>query len=188
MEKSIALACVKSSQLVTLRPVDSPELLRLVAGWLNAPDNAKWLDFGDGRQQVTPEWLKIATQRGTLVLRVFDADDATPIGAVGLGNINPHFKSATMWVVLGDKRIVRHGFATRATRSILTFGFEELHLHSINTWIVDDNPSIGVAHKVGFRPAGRQRQCHFIDGRAHDRLWFDLLASEHTEQRHVTQS
>jgi RimJ/RimL family protein N-acetyltransferase len=187
MEKSIALACEKSSQLLTLKPVDSPERLRLVAGWLNAPDNAKWLDFGDGRQQVTPEWLKIATQRGALVLRLFEGEEGVPIGVVGLGSINPHFKSATMWVVLGEKRSVRNGFATRATRSILTLGFEELGLHSINTWIVDTNPSIGVAMKVGFRPAGRQRQCHFIDGRPYDRLWFDLLASEHTEQRHALQ-
>ncbi len=179
---------MKSSRLVTLKPVDTPERLRLVAGWLNDPDNAKWLDFGDGRQQVTPEWLKIATQRGTLALRMFEADDGTPAGAGALGNINPHFKSATLWVVLGDKRIVRNGYATRATRSILALGFEELRLHSINTWIVEHNPSVGVARNVGFRPAGRQRQCHFIDGRAYDRLWFDLLASEHTEQRHALQS
>ena len=178
---------MKPSPPVTLRPVDSPELLRLVAGWLNAPANAKWLDFGDGRQHVTPEWLKIATQRGVLALRLFEADDATPAGAVGLGNINPHFKSATFWVVLGDKRLTRHGYATRATRSMLSLGFEELGLHSINTWIVDNNPSIGVARNVGFRPAGRQRQCHYIDGRAYDRLWFDLMASEHKEIRDVPQ-
>ena len=154
---------------------------------MNAPGNAKWLDFGYGRQHVTPEWLKIATQRGTLVLRVFAGDDGAPVGAVGLGNINPHFKSATFWVVLGEKQLARHGYATRAPREMLTLGFEELGLHSINTWIVEHNPSIGVARNVGFRPAGRQRQCHFIDGRGYDRLWFDILPTEHTEQRHAIQ-
>ena len=137
---------------------------------------------------MTPEWLRIATQRGTLVLRVFESDDGEPAGAVGLGSINPHFKSATFWTVLGDKRLARHGYATRATSSMLTFGFDELGLHSINTWIVEHNPSVGVARNVGFKPAGRQRQCHFIDGRAYDRLWFDILASEHAEHRHGVQS
>ena len=179
---------MKSSPPITLRPADSPELLRLVAGWLNDPGNAQWLDFGDGRQSVTPEWLRIATQRGGLALRVFEGDDGAPAGAVALGNINPHFKSATLWTVLGDKRLARNGYATRATRGMLTVGFEELRLHSINTWIVEHNPSVGVARNVGFRPAGRQRQCHFIGGRAYDRLWFDILASEHAEQCHALQS
>ena len=33
---------------------------------------------------------------------------------------------------------------------------------------------------LGFRYIGRQRQCHVIDGRAYDRLLFDLLAEEFT--------
>jgi RimJ/RimL family protein N-acetyltransferase len=47
--------------------------------------------------------------------------------------------------------------------------------------MVDHNPSIHLIERVGFRPIGRQRQCHDIDGHAYDRLWFDLLASEHEE-------
>jgi len=64
---------------------------------------------------------------------------------------------------------------------ILTLGFTELRLRAINTWIVEHNPSIRVAERVQFKPIGRQRQCHYIDGRPYDRLWFDLLASEHQE-------
>ena len=58
-----------------LKPVDSPELIRLVAGWLSEKENYQWLDFGDGRQTLSAEWLKIAMQRGTQVIRVFTADD-----------------------------------------------------------------------------------------------------------------
>lgn len=159
-----------------------------MSGWLNDPGNARWLDFGDGRQSVTPEWLKMAIQRGALVLRIFETDDGTPVAAAGLGNINPHFKSATYWVVLGDKRFARHGVATMATDGMLSVGFDEVGLLSINTWIVEHNPSVGVARNVGFKPAGRQRHCHFIDGRPYDRLWFDILAFEHKEQRHARQS
>jgi RimJ/RimL family protein N-acetyltransferase len=38
-----------------------------------------------------------------------------------------------------------------------------------------------VAERVKFRPIGRQRRCHVIDGKAYDRLWYDLLPSEHEE-------
>jgi RimJ/RimL family protein N-acetyltransferase len=165
-----------------LLPLDSPERIRLVAGWLALKENFQWLDFGDGRQRVSPEWLKVAMQRGSYVIRIFTADDEeTPIGVVGLSNINPHFKTANIWVVLGDKSHSGRGYASRATAAMLTLGFKDLGLASIHTWIVEHNPSIHVAARVGFRPIGRQRKCHYIDGRAYDRLWFDLLPFEHEE-------
>jgi RimJ/RimL family protein N-acetyltransferase len=165
-----------------LKPPDSSELLQLVAGWLADKDNYQWLDFGDGRQLVTPEWLKIGMQRGTYVLRVFTSDvtDA-PIGVVGLTNVSRHFKTANVWVVLGDRTHAGQGYASRATSKMLTLGFTELGLQAIHTWIVEHNPSIHVARRVGFKSIGTQRQCHIIDGRAYDRLWFDVLASEHEE-------
>jgi RimJ/RimL family protein N-acetyltransferase len=165
-----------------LLPLDTPERLELVAGWLAAPENYQWLDFGDGRQKASAQWLKIAMQRGSSVLRLFTGDeDDRPIGVVALGNVHPHFKTAQLWVVLGDKERAGRGYASRAVSKMLTLGFRELGLHSIHTWIVEHNPSVRVAQNVRFRPVGRQRHCHFIDGRAYDRLWFDLLASEHEE-------
>lgn len=179
---------MRSSPQGRLRPADTPDALRCVADWLNHPANAKWLDFGDGRQRVTPEWLKLSAQRRALAVCVYETENGEPVAAAGLDHINHHFRSATLWVVLGDKRLARQGYATRATDDMLTFGFDVLGLHSINTWIVEHNPSVAVARNVGFRPAGRQRQAHFIDGHPYDRLWFDLLAEEHKEQRHARQS
>lgn len=164
------------------RPLISRDDLQLVTGWLAQKENYQWLDLGDGRQLLGPEWLKIALQRGTYVMRLFTADDAdAPIGVVALGEINPHFKTANLWAVLGDKSHGRQGYASRATSRMLTFGFVDLGLQSIHTWIVAHNPSIHIVRRSGFRPIGRQRQCHCIDGRTYDRLWFDMLASEHEE-------
>jgi len=53
--------------------------------------------------------------------------------------------------------------------------------HSVDTWIVDGNPSRRIIERLNFRFVGRQRQCHYIEGRACDRLRFDLLAYEHQE-------
>lgn len=165
-----------------LRPLASSEDFALVARWLCLKENYQWLDFGDGRQLVTAEWIKIAVQRGTYVLRLFTSDlDDTPIGVVGLSGINPHFRTANIWIVLGDKTQGGRGYASRATSKMLSVGFTELGLHVIHTWIVEHNPSVHVARNVNFKPIGRQRQCHYIDGCAYDRLWFDLLASEHKE-------
>ena len=51
----------------------------------------------------------------------------------------------------------------------------------MNTWIVEHNPSVHIAERLGFKLIGRQRQCHYMNERFYDRLWFDLLAPEHRE-------
>lgn len=163
-----------------LKPIDSPDLLSLVAGWLSHKENYQWLEFGDGRQILTPEWLKIMTQRRTEVLRVFTHDeDDRPIGIVALSDVNPNFKTARIWTVTGDKSFRARGYATRASSAMLTYGFEQLGLRAINTWIVDGNPSLRIAQRLGFTLIGRQRQCHYIDGHPYDRLLLDILPSEH---------
>lgn len=170
-----------------LKPLDLPEDIQLVAGWLAQKENFQWLDFGDGRQLVSPEWLAVAIQHRTIVLRLFTSDDQDerPIGVVALSNINSNFKTANIWVVLGDKAYAGRGYASRATSKMVTLGFRELGLYAIHTWIVEHNPAIKVAERVRFKLIGRQRRCHCIDGRPYDRLWFDILASEHEEIRDV---
>ena len=163
-----------------LIPLDTPELIALVAGWLAEKENFQWLDFGGNRQQMTPAIVKIMAQRETNVLRVFTADDGTtPIGVVGLHNVDRYFKTATVWAVLGDKSFARQGQASRAVSMMLTLGFRDLGLDAINTWLVEHNPSIGVVRRNEFRYVGRQRRCHYIDGQPFDRLLFDILPSEH---------
>jgi RimJ/RimL family protein N-acetyltransferase len=167
---------------VNLRALDSPELIRLVVGWMAQKENHQWLDFGEGKQILTPAWLKIMTQRPTMVLRVYTADDPErPIGVVALDDVNRAFRTARIWAVAGDKSFAARGYATRAVSKMLTLGFRELDLGAIFTWIVEGNRSVRVVERLGFRFIGRQRQCHYIDGRPYDRLWFDLLASEHRE-------
>lgn len=164
-----------------LKPIDSADTIELVAHWLAWKENYQWLDFSNGHQVLTPVTLKMMTQRKIHVLRVFTADDnETPIGVVGLSDVNRKFRTATAWIVLGDKRCRGRGYATRAFSLILTLGFSVLRLEAINAWVVDANlPSLRMVKRNRFRYVGRRRECHYIDGRAHDRFLFHLLASEH---------
>ena len=88
--------------------------------------------------------------------------------------------TATLWYVLADPAYRGRGYATRAVSETLTYGFGDLGLHAINAWAVETNhASLRVLERNHFRLIGRQRACHWIDGRVYDRVWFDLLASEH---------
>jgi RimJ/RimL family protein N-acetyltransferase len=167
-----------------LIPIDRPELLHLVASWLADKENTKWLDFGEGKQTICPEWLKIMTQLDTYFLRVWTADDGTPIGVAGLDAVNRVFKTARFWSVAGDKTYRRRGYGSRASSAMFTLAFRDLGLRAISSWIVDTDPpnaSLSIALRQNFKIVGRQRQCHWVDGHVYDRIWLDLLASEHKE-------
>jgi RimJ/RimL family protein N-acetyltransferase len=165
-----------------LLSLDTPELIEAAANWLAEKENYQWLDFGSGKQLVTPALLKIMVQRETYFIRAYtsDADDA-PIGIVGLSNVDRVFKTARFWGLSGDKSFRNRGFSTIASSKLMTLAFRDLGLHAVNTWAADGNPSIRTIERLGFRYIGRQRQCHCIDGRPYDRLLFDLLAAEHKE-------
>lgn len=165
-----------------LKPLSTPELIGLAADWLAEERNYEWLGFGAGVRNPGPVALKIMLQKDSNVVRVFTADDGEPIGIVGLSNVDRIFRTAVIWIVLGDKRYSMKGYAPRAAEMMLTLGFRELGLHVISCWAVECNEaSLRVIRRLGFRPAGRLRQCHLIDGRVYDRLLFDLLASEHQQ-------
>jgi RimJ/RimL family protein N-acetyltransferase len=173
-------------------PLDTPEIIDLAASWLAQKENYQWLDFGNGRQPVTPALLKIMAQRETHFLRAYSSDrDDVPIGIVALNNVDRVFKTATFWGASGEKSFRNRGYGTLAASGFMTLVFRDLGLHAVNTWAVDFNRSLKIIERVGFRFVGRQRQCHYIDGRLYDRLLFDLLASEHREladgRRHWTE-
>jgi RimJ/RimL family protein N-acetyltransferase len=166
-----------------LEPIDSAERIELVAGWLGEKANYQWLDFGNGIQVLTPVMLKVMTQKDTHLLRIFTSDEEEiPIGVIGLSNVDHRFKTAMIWVALGDKRHSGRGYPFRAASQLLTLGFKELGLHAVNAWAVEHNvASLRIIKRLHFQYIGRQRQCHSIDGRSYDRLLFDLLASEHKQ-------
>ena len=164
-----------------LLPLDTPERIELAGGWLSDPKNAKWLDFGNGVQCVTPVMLKVMTQRDIHLLRIYTGDNGeTPAGVVGLSNIDRNFKTASVWCVLGDKS--QGGCSARAVSKMLTIAFTELGLQAVNCWTLEINEGgRGVIARLPFKPIGRLRQCHCIGGQWYDRLLFDMLACEHRE-------
>src|SRR5215510_1660674 len=167
---------------VKLLRLDTPAIVELAAGWLALKENYQWLDFGDGRQLVTPALLKIMAQREVHFMRVYTGDrDDVPIGIVGLNSVNRVFGSATLWAVAGEKSFSNRGYVSLASSKLLTLAFRDLGLRTINTWIVEGNPSVRSLQRLNFRFIGKQRQCHLVDGLPRDRLLFDLLVSEHRE-------
>lgn len=155
----------------------------MMAEWMSRKENYQWLDFGAGRQKLDEVAIRVMTQRDLHVFRLYTADgEDRPVGAVGLSDVNRGFGTATAWCVLGEKEYARQGLTVRAVSAILDVGFQELGLDAINAWTLECNRGgEAILEHLNFNFIGRQRRCHTIDGEAYDRLWYDILAEEHTE-------
>jgi RimJ/RimL family protein N-acetyltransferase len=162
------------------RPVDGPDDLRLVHGWLADPDNAKWLDFGN-IESPSPAFVAALVRKRPDVYWLFTSDEGSqPVGLVALTQVNLRFGTGMPWMVLGNKRYARARLTTRALDALIRYGFDELGLTSLHAWAAAENAGcIKIAETLGFRAAGRQRQCHVVEGRRLDRLLYDLLRSEY---------
>jgi RimJ/RimL family protein N-acetyltransferase len=161
-----------------LRTLDD-EFLELVAGWTQAPENARWLRFGPGISSLSATALRLMRQREVHRLRVFGPDPSAPCGLVALSDIDRDFGTAALWYVLGDARFRGQGHTSRAVASLLDEAFTEVSLGAVAAWVVDGNvASSRVLERNGFRIAGRQRRCHLVDGVARDRILYDRLASD----------
>jgi [ribosomal protein S5]-alanine N-acetyltransferase len=145
--------------------------------------NYQWLDFGCGTQKLSAPAIRLMLQRTIHEIRLFTSDESDePIGLVALSDISEKFKTAVLWYVLGDKSRSGKSYTTRAVSQMLTIGFEERGLESIFAWVIEHNVASGkILEKNNFQFIGVRRNCHYINGRAYDRYFYDLIASEHTK-------
>ena len=72
-----------------------------------------------------------------------------------------------------------HGYATEAARAVIQFGFDVLRLHRIWSWCIADNQrSVRVLEKLGFRQEGCLRENEFFKGRWWDTRLYAILDHE----------
>jgi ribosomal-protein-serine acetyltransferase len=110
--------------------------------------------------------------------RIADARTDTYLGGVGLNKISRLHRAANLgyWV---RTSAAGRGVATRATRLVARFGFEELNLVRIEIVAAVGNlASQRVAEKVGAVREGVMRSGLLIHGTAHDAVLTSLVAED----------
>lgn len=101
------------------------------------------------------------------------------IGTIGFKEINFPARSATLYVVIGNKTYWGKGYGTDALITFARFLFIQWNFHriSLDTW--DENTrAIKAYGKVGFKIEGRQREARFVLGNYHDAILMGLLRDE----------
>lgn len=163
--------------MISIEPL-APDHFPIVARWMSVPAINVWLTSEWRGRAVEPSILAIACRNKRN--RMYLVKSAgTPVGVVGLADMDLDDKTAMVWYLLGESGLSGKGVTSEAVRQICAAGFGEMGLRSIYAWIME--PNIGsrrVLERAGFREAGRLRRAANHGGDVVDRIYFDRIAGE----------
>ena len=101
------------------------------------------------------------------------------LGMIGFYRMQPENYRAEIGYMLSPK-FHEKGFITEAVKRLITFGFNELKLHSIEAVIDPENiGSEKVLQKTGFIKEAHLKECQFYNGRFIDKVIYSLLRYNH---------
>ena len=169
--------------LVRLRPLCREDADGDYPGWLNDPQVCRYTSHGAVRYTRDMALAYIDRVAGSDTDRVFAIickETGRHIGNISLQNISHRDKSAEFAILIGETGQYNKGYATRAARLLVRYGFEELGLFRIYCGTSDRNTAmIKLAGKLGMRCEGRRVEAFFKNGEYVDILEFGILRKEY---------
>ena len=173
---------------IILRPLRKSDI-SLFMKWHNDSEVNEYLGRYLPVTEYTEEkWLEEAasTKGGTRVNFIIEAIDdceSKPIGSIGLGMIDHRNQKAVLGIAIGEKDYWKKGYGTEAVRLIVEWGFKQLNLNRIDSYVFAPNTkSLKLHEKVGFVKEGTRRQTCYTNGRLVDEVVFGLLRKEWQRQ------
>lgn len=147
--------------------MDDPEVGRLTG------------THGEVSEERAREWLRTRKdQTDRLDLAIVDRTTGACVGEAVLNGWDPDNQSCGFRILIGPAGRDR-GLGTEATRLIVGYGFEELHLHRISLEVYAFNPRARRAYeKAGFVAEGVLRDALYWDGEWIDATVMSILAPE----------
>ena len=164
-----------------IRPIEEVDIDTLYH-WYNDQEVNLWssgawpLNTLQGKDQLAVKFLDGSPD--TYRYAILDENELL-IGTLGFMEVNIPARSATIFVVIGNKTYWGKGYGTDAVITFSRFLFTQWNFHriSLDTW--DENVrAIRVYEKVGFKIEGRQRDARFVLGSYHDAILMGLLREE----------
>ena len=99
------------------------------------------------------------------------------IGCCNLSYIDYRLRSAEFGIYIDPKEHGR-GKGYDALKLMFSFGFDELNLHKIWCEVFDNNYSIGLYRKLGFKDEGILRDNYFHNGKYGNSIMMSILEDE----------
>lgn len=143
---------------VRLRPI-RPEDAEQCYLWVTDPDVGRYLGLVQPPVSVEQERAWIVQVMGDQCQRHFVIEDegGRPVGTCGLRGIDPFEHTAHLGVLIGSRHDWGRGYGTAATRALLEYAFDQLHLESVRLSCHRDNRrALRLYQKLGFQPSRHQ--------------------------------
>ncbi|RPI31993.1 MAG: N-acetyltransferase [Chloroflexota bacterium] len=176
---------------IRFRAIEREDLPRFAA-WLNDPEVRSGLSLFLPMSLAEEEsWYEAMLKRPAaehpLTIEVNQADIWTPIGNMGLFQIDERNRSAEVGIFIGEKSYWNKGYGSEAMRLMLRHGFNTLNLHRIYLRVYETNlRAIRSYEKAGFIHEGRMRKAEFQEGCYIDILLMSILQPEWKESFDAT--
>ena len=121
--------------------------------WLNDPEVNKYLETKESTIDELKQYIKDKNENpNCLFLGIFLKENNKHIGNIKLEPIEFDDKMATMGILIGGKDYWGKGIGTEATKLLVNYAFNSLHLKEINLGVISENKAaIKVYKKAGFQ-------------------------------------
>lgn len=168
--RDVTLRAIEESDLELLRDmINDPETENMVMGYsypVSTYQQRKWFEG-------------LHSRRDELRL-IIDTEQHGPIGTVMLTDIDWKNRTAISGSKITSSNNLRgRGYGTKASYALIRYGFEQLNLHCIYSYIIDYNiASQRVREKCGFRRDGVLRHKVYKNGEYHDVIVWSILREE----------
>lgn len=148
-------------------------------GWMNDPLILKNIGVPQMVYDVPMEEEWIRANRSRNQFAIVKAGEDRLIGNCGIQEVDQRNQRAEVGIFIGHEKDRGKGYGKEALRLLLDFGFRQMNLHSMYLQVYSFNErAINAYKKIGFREAGRFRECYFADGMWHDKQIMDILRDE----------
>ena len=125
-------------------------------------------------------WLSnIPIKKNSYSIGICSSNSGSLIGYAGIADISSTNKSGEYFILIGDPNHWGQGIGTEVTKTITSYGFNQLDLHRIFLTVSDLNHrAVKVYENCGFKREGILRDAALRDGRFHNKIIMSLLSTE----------
>lgn len=179
-EKIINLSC-KDIKIRLLHVED----LKFRVQWYNDPKVRETLILDKPLElDKTIEWFRSMKDSKERLDMVIETANGTPIGVVGLREINDKLKSAGIYMVLGDKAYWGKSIMYDVHLCLLNYAFQSMHLNKVWANVLSNNiASYVTLKKVGFTREKTLKNEYLRDAQYYDIYRMAILIDDFY-QRH----
>lgn len=160
---------------IQLRKVEEEDL-DLIVKWRNDPEILRWLfSYLPLSHPKQKKWYEKYVEDDTQEIFVIEMKEKTPVGTVGLSNIDHRNQKAELGILI-DKNWQKKGIGKEALELLIDLAWSEMNMRKIKALVFEENEAaIKLYKSCGFVEEGVLKKEAYKDGEFKDVVVMALL-------------